>query len=79
MVTDEALGPHRPELAVHPGPEILQAHPTTLTRAGNRRPPRLGEVIPGTGSSGWDLVVQIAIALALVVTLVLMIKNYRDR
>jgi hypothetical protein len=36
-------------------------------------------VIPGTGSSGWDLVVQVAIALALVVTLVLMIKNYRDR
>jgi hypothetical protein len=36
-------------------------------------------VIPGTGSSGWDLVVQIAIALALVVTLVLMIRNYRDR
>ena len=36
-------------------------------------------MIPGTGSSGWDLVAQVAIALALVVTLVLMIKNYRDR
>lgn len=79
MVADDRLGPHRTELAGHPGPEILQAHPTTLTRAGNRRPPRLAQVIPGTGSSGWDLVVQIAIALALVVTLVLMIRNYRDR
>ena len=36
-------------------------------------------MIPGTGSDGWDLVLQIAIALALLVTLVLMIKNFRDR
>ncbi len=36
-------------------------------------------MIPGTGSAGWDLVLQIAIALALLVTLVLLIKNYRDR
>jgi hypothetical protein len=36
-------------------------------------------MIPGTGSAGWDAVLQIAIALALLVTIVLMIKNYRDR
>ena len=36
-------------------------------------------MIPGTGSAGWDLVLQIAIALALLVTIVLMIKNYRNR
>jgi hypothetical protein len=36
-------------------------------------------MIPGTGSAGWDVVLQIAIALALLVTLVLLIKNYRDR
>ncbi len=36
-------------------------------------------MIPGTGSSGWDVVLQIGIALALLVTLVLMVKNYRDR
>jgi len=36
-------------------------------------------MIPGTGSAGWDAVLQIAIALALLVGIVLMIKNYRDR
>jgi len=36
-------------------------------------------VIPSTGSSGWDIVLQIAVAIALLVTLVLMVKNFRDR
>jgi low affinity Fe/Cu permease len=36
-------------------------------------------MIPGTGSAGWDLVFQIGIALALLVTIVLLIRNYRDR
>ena len=36
-------------------------------------------MIPGTGSAGWDAVLQIAIVLALLVTIILMIKNYRDR
>jgi hypothetical protein len=36
-------------------------------------------MIPGTGSAGWDIVLQIAIALALLVGIILMIKNYRDR
>ena len=36
-------------------------------------------MIPGTGSSGWDLVLQIAIAVTLLVTIVVLIKNYRDR
>jgi hypothetical protein len=36
-------------------------------------------MIPGTGSAGWDLVLQIAIFAALLVAVVLMIKNFRDR
>ena len=36
-------------------------------------------MIPGTGSAGWDGVLQIAIALALLVGIVVMIKNYRNR
>jgi low affinity Fe/Cu permease len=36
-------------------------------------------MIPGTGSSGWDVVLQIAIAAALLVSVVLLIKNYRGR
>ena len=36
-------------------------------------------MIPGTGSTVWDAVLQIAIALALLVGIVLMIKNYRNR
>jgi hypothetical protein len=36
-------------------------------------------MIPGTGSAGWDVVLQIAIALALLVSIILLIKNYRGR
>jgi hypothetical protein len=36
-------------------------------------------VIPGTGNSTLDTVLEVGIVLALVVTLVLLIKNYRDR
>jgi hypothetical protein len=36
-------------------------------------------VIPGTGSSGLDVVLQIALALAMVAAIVLLIRNYRDR
>lgn len=36
-------------------------------------------MIPSTGSSGWDVVLQVAVALALIVTLVLLVRNYRDR
>jgi hypothetical protein len=36
-------------------------------------------MIPSTGSAGWDTVLQIAIVLALLITIILMIKNYRDR
>jgi hypothetical protein len=79
VVADDRLGPHRTELSRHPGPELLQAHPSTLTRPGNPTAPRLVGVIPSTGSTGWDVVVQIAIALALLTTLVLLVKNYRDR
>ena len=36
-------------------------------------------MIPGTGSSTLDLVLEIGIVLALVVTLVVLIRNYRGR
>jgi hypothetical protein len=36
-------------------------------------------VFPGTGSAGWDAVLQIAIALALLASIVLLIRNYRGR
>jgi hypothetical protein len=36
-------------------------------------------MIPGTGSGALDVVLQVGIALALVVTIVLLIRNYRDR
>jgi len=36
-------------------------------------------VFPGTGSAGWDVVLQIGIALALLATIVLLIRNYRGR
>ena len=35
--------------------------------------------MPGTGSAGWDLVLQIGIVLTLLVSLVLLVKNFRDR
>ena len=38
-----------------------------------------GRVIPGTGSDALDLVLQIAIALATVVLIVLLVRNYRGR
>jgi hypothetical protein len=36
-------------------------------------------MIPGTGSGGLDVVLQIAIAAALLVSVVLLIRNYRGR
>jgi LPXTG-motif cell wall-anchored protein len=36
-------------------------------------------VFPSTGSSGWDAVLEIALVLALLATLVLLIRNFRDR
>ena len=36
-------------------------------------------MIPGTGSATLDIVLQIGIAVALLVTIVLLIRNYRDR
>ena len=44
------------------------------------RPPTYARgMVPGTGSESLDLVLEIGIALALVVLLVLLIRNYRDR
>ncbi len=36
-------------------------------------------MIPGTGSTSPDIVLQIAIAAALLVSIVLLIRNYRGR
>jgi hypothetical protein len=36
-------------------------------------------MLPGTGSETWDTVLQIALALTLLVTIVLLIRNYRGR
>ena len=76
MVPGHALGPHRTEMPIESGPELLQAHGPTLTR---RRPAYSGGMVPGTGSEGLDLVLQIGIVLATVVLIVLLIRNYRGR
>jgi hypothetical protein len=36
-------------------------------------------VFPGTGSAGWDALLQAAIALTLLVAIIVLIKNYRGR
>jgi hypothetical protein len=36
-------------------------------------------VFPGTGSAAWDTVLQVGIALALLVSVILLIRNYRGR
>jgi hypothetical protein len=36
-------------------------------------------VIPSTGSTTWDVVLQVATALALLASIVLLISSYRDR
>ena len=36
-------------------------------------------MIPGTGSGALDVVLQFGIATALLVTIIVLIKNYRDR
>ena len=63
-------------MAVEPGPELLQTHASTLTR---RRAAYCGGMVPGTGSEALDLVLQIGIALAMLVLVVLLIRNYRGR
>ena len=83
VVAGHALGTHRAELTVEPGPELLQAHAPTLTRpAPLTRPhrPRLGSMIPGTGSGALGRrPPDRASPLALLVTIVLLIRNYRGR
>jgi low affinity Fe/Cu permease len=45
--------------------------------AGHAYPAGMGGL--STGSATWDVVLEIGIALALVVTIVLLIRNYRGR
>ena len=36
-------------------------------------------MIPGTGSGTWDTVLEIAVVVVLLVSIVLLIKNFRGR
>ena len=36
-------------------------------------------MLPSTGSTTWDTIGQVAIALAIATTLVLMVRDYRNR
>jgi len=36
-------------------------------------------MFPGTGSAAWDAVLQLGIILAMIVSIILLIKNYLDR
>ncbi|GAB3363078.1 hypothetical protein GCM10027300_37180 [Modestobacter lapidis] len=80
MVTCHGLGPHRPELIAHPGPELLQAHPTTVPRPASKPLPAYARrMFPSTGSGTWDAVLQIGIVTVLLISIVLLIRDYRGR
>ena len=83
MVAGHALGPHRAELSLHPGPELLQPHAVDGTEWAGLPPPGrrayAPAMSPSTGSAFWDAVLQIGIAAAMVVTLVLLVRDYRNR
>jgi hypothetical protein len=87
VVAGHGLGPHGPEKIVEAGPELLQAHdpdanPPTVGSAGRLPAPpaayRRG-MVPGTGSNTLDVVLEIGIALAMLVTIVLLVRHYRGR
>ena len=50
-----------------------------MTRSLDGAPSYPRSMIPGTGSSSLDLVLQVAIIAAMLVGIVLLIKNYRGR
>ncbi len=83
MVAGHALPAHRAEVVGEPGPELLQAHVPDASAPVHARAgapaPYAGSVFPSTGSTTWDLVLEIGIALALLVSLVLLYRNYRGR
>ncbi len=81
VVARHGLCPHGTELTIEAGPEFLQAHATTLTRPGPRgcRPAYARRMLPGTGSGALDVLLQIGIVLALLVSIVLLIMNLRGR
>jgi hypothetical protein len=72
-------------VAAQPGPELLEAHPSTLTRPGAvvRHTRGTGAyargMLPGTGSGSLDVVLEVVIVVAIIVSLVLLIRNYRGR
>jgi hypothetical protein len=83
VVPGDALGTHAAELGGQPGPELLQTHvfDGSAPRPGPEPGIRsyAGGVFPTTGSATWDLVLEIGIALCLLVSLVLLYRNYRGR
>jgi hypothetical protein len=80
VVARDALRPHRPEERVHPGPELLQAHAPTLARRSDAvRDSYAGRMFPGTGSPTVDRILEIGIIVALLISIVLLYRNYRGR
>ena len=94
MVAGDALGAHRAEVGVHPRPEVLQPHDSDASAASASGPGFLdpgaqpgrqrsgayaGGMFPSTGSSTLDRILEIAIIVVLVVSIVLLYRNYRGR
>jgi hypothetical protein len=81
VVAGHALRPHRAELLLHPGPELLQTHdPTVPSAAGRPARTAYPRGMPlSTGSATWDTVLQLGIAAAMVANLVLIVRGYRNR
>ena len=88
MVAGDGLGPHRAEVVGESGPELLQAHALDASARSRPRPPGVGTGAAAypramgplsTGSPTWDLILEIGIAIALLLTIVLLIRNYRGR
>ena len=86
MVTGDGLGPHRAEVVGEAGPELLQAHVLDASAGSRWGPPARGDrAYPrvmgplSTGSPTWDVILEVGIAVCLVLTIVLLIRNYRGR
>jgi low affinity Fe/Cu permease len=68
------------------GPELLQAHVLDASARSRSGPPARGDrAYPrvmgplSTGSPTWDVILEVGIAVCLVLTIVLLIRNYRGR
>ena len=72
-----------PNCSVSRDQKSCRRTPSTLARAGGEPVATSGSyaarVFPTTGSATWDLVLEIGIALCLLVSLLLLYRNYRGR